>query len=110
MNYVKAILSGVAAIVAAELIPAMWWFVSGLNRQKATGLAAVAGGLTESLFSFTFWGLFILLFVLFFAASRLEHKALRVLLFWIPTIVISAVGALIFALFGYLIARFGRLG
>jgi hypothetical protein len=57
--------------------PALVFVVRNLNPSKATGLAAVAGGLLESLFSPLFWILAVLFFALFFAASRLESKPLR---------------------------------
>jgi len=60
----------------------------GISEQKATGLGAVVGGL----FSPLYWTLVLLFFALFFAASRLGNKILRVFLFWIPTLVVSAFG------------------
>src|ERR1022692_4451382 len=100
MNYVKGILSGLAAIFLAEFV-GPWSMFKGISEQKATGLGAVAGGLMWSAFSPLFWTLALLFFALFFAASRLGNKILRVLLFWIPTVTVSVLGVAIAALFTY---------
>jgi hypothetical protein len=103
MNYVKPILSAVAAIILAECVPGPWSAFRGMGNAKATGLAAVAGGFTASLFSPLFWALAVLFFAMFFAASNLGSKALRVLLFWIPTLTVSGASVTIPALVAYLI-------
>jgi hypothetical protein len=74
MNYTRGILSGVAAIFIAEFV-FVWPFLKGT---KATGLALFAA----SPLSPRFWIVGILLFGLFFAASRLHSKLLRLPLFW----------------------------
>ncbi|PYX95888.1 MAG: hypothetical protein DMG71_07790, partial [Acidobacteria bacterium] len=89
MDYFKGILSAIAAIFLAECVPGSWSVFKGISARKATGLGAVAGGLVESIFSPMFWILAVLFFTLFFAASRLANKPLRVFLFWIPTMLIS---------------------
>jgi len=103
MDYVKGILSGLAAIILAECVPGPWFAFRGISQEKATGLAAVAGGLAESALSPLFWILAALFFALFFAASRLRNKLLRVLLFWLPTLTVFvfciAIVALITSLF-----------
>jgi hypothetical protein len=106
MNYVKGILSGLAAIFLAEFVPGPWSMFRGISEQKATGLGAVAGGLMESAVSPLFWTLAFLFFALFFAASRLGNKILRVFLFWIPTLTVSVLGMAIVALFTYLFIHF----
>lgn len=106
MNYVKGILSGLAAIFLAELVPGPWSMFKGISEQKATGLGAVAGGLMGSAFSPLFWTLALLFFVLLFAASRLGNKILRVFLFWIPTLSISVLGMAIVALLTYVFIHF----
>jgi len=105
MDYFKGVLSGVAAILLAEFIPGSWSAFGGVFEQKATGLGAVAGGLTGSIFSPLFWLLAILFFALFFSASRLGNKLLRVFLFWIPTLLVSTLGIAIVALFTYFFLR-----
>lgn len=93
MNYVRGVLGGLAAIFIAELVFA-WPFLRGT---KATGLALFAA----SPFSPRFWIVGICLFVLFFAASRLHSKLLRLLLFWTPATVISTLGIALVALIAY---------
>lgn len=106
MNYVKGILSGLAAIFLAEFVPGPWSMFKGISEQKATGLGAVAAGLTGSAFSPLFWSVALLFFALFFAASRLGNKILRVFLFWIPTLTVSVLGLAIVALLTYVFIHF----
>jgi hypothetical protein len=104
MDYAKGILSGLVAVILAELVPGVLWvFTSGT---KATGLAAVAGAFVESLFSFRFWILAILFFAVFFAASKLGSKPLRVALFWIPALTVVSASVATVALFTYLFLHF----
>ncbi len=105
MNYAKGILSGLAAILLAEFIPGSSVF-KVISTEKATGLAALAGGLAESIFSLLFWILAVLFFAMFFSASRLENKFLRVFLFWFPTLSVSTFGLGIVALFTFVFIRF----
>ncbi len=97
MDHIKGILSGSAAIFVAEFV----FFWPLLNGSKATGLAALKGLLVESIFSPRFWVVGVLLFGLFFAASR-GRTVLRVLFFWIPTLTISALGFSIVAMYAFL--------
>jgi hypothetical protein len=101
MDYVKGILCGVAAVFMAEF--AYFWPL--LRGSKATGMAAFVAGLADSIISPTFWIVGILLFGLFFTASR-GSTVLRVLLFWIPTLVVSALGFGFVGLCTYLFIRF----
>jgi hypothetical protein len=97
MNYVRYILSGLAAILVGEFV-FFWPFLKG---SKATGLGAVAALFVESVFSPRFWIVGTLLFGLFVAASR-GSTVLRVLFFWIPTLFVSALGFAIFVMYAYL--------
>jgi hypothetical protein len=97
MDFVRVILSGLAAIFIAEFV-FFWPFLSG---SKATGLALGVALLVESLFSPRFWIVGVLLFGLFFAASR-GSTVFRVLFFWIPTVAVSALGSSILAMYAYL--------
>jgi hypothetical protein len=106
MTYVKGILSGFAAIILAEFVPGLWSAFADISREKATGLAVVAGGIVESLLTPRFWILAVLLFASFFAASRLGNKPVRIVLFWIPTLTVSALSFAIVGLFTYLSIRF----
>ena len=104
MEYVKGVLSGFAAIFIAESV----FFWPTLSATKATGLAAVVGLLVGSILSPRFWIIGVLLFGLFFAASRLGNKVLRVLLFWIPTLSVSCFTIAVVALIAYVLVRFGH--
>ena len=97
MDYVKGILSGLAAIFIAEFV-FFWPFLRGT---KATGMSVVAGLFVESIFSPRFWVVAVLSFGCFFAASR-GSTILRVLFFWVPTLVVSALGFAVVALYTYL--------
>ena len=106
MIYAKGILSGLAAFFLAEFVPGSWSVFRGISTEKATGLAAVAGGLAESIFSPLFWIVAALFFAMFFSASRFENKYLRVFLFWFPTVSVSTFGLGIVALFTFVFIRF----
>ena len=108
MDYVKGILSAFAAIFLAECVPGSWSIFRGISTEKATGLAAVAGGLVESILSPLFWILAVLFFALLFGASRLGNKSLRTFLFWIPALLLSTVGVSILALFTFVFIRFAH--
>jgi len=95
MSYVRGVLSALAAIFIAEFV-FIWPFLRG---SKATGLAV----LLASPLSLRFWIVGILLFGLFFAASR-GSAILRVLFFWIPTLVVSALGFAFLGLLTYVVA------
>ena len=95
MSYVTGVLSALAAIFIAEFV-SVWPFLRG---SKATGLAV----LLASPVSLRFWIVGILLFGLFFAASR-GSTILRVLFFWIPTLVVSALGFAFLGLLTYVVA------
>ena len=93
LAYVRALISGVAALLLAMLGPPL--FFSSQHRRAATGLGVFRA------FSPLCAILAIVLFAVFFAASRLHNKLLRVLLFWTPVTVISALGIGFLALFAY---------
>ena len=106
MDYAKRILCGFTAIVLAEFVPGSWSVFRGMSGTKATGLAAVAGGLVESLFSPLFWIIAIVIFALLLAASRLGNKPLRIVLFWIPSLTVCAASFAILSLWTFLIIHF----
>jgi len=91
--YLRVLLSGVAALRLGILGPPLIFSLQ--HREKATGLAVFRA------FSPLCAILAIVLFALFFAASRLHNKSLRLLLFWTPVTVISALGVGFLALFAY---------
>lgn len=108
MAYVRGALSAVAAILIALLGPGLLNAVRNIGQQKATGLGVIWGGFLESLLSPQFWILAVSFFGLFFAASRLNSKVLRVILFWTPTLVCSTLGLGLIAFFMYFWMHFRR--
>lgn len=108
MTYLRNTLAGLAAVMVGVLGPALVTIFRGVNGSKATGLAAVLGGLLESLFSPWCWLLALSFFGLFYGFSRLNSKALRIVLFWIPVSAFSTLGICILALFTYLWMKFPR--
>lgn len=106
--YFRGVLSGLAAIFLGLLLPGLLNAFRGISLEKATGVAAVAGGFVEAIFSPIFWILAIGFAALFFWASQLQNRILRVSLFWVPTFVISAFGLGLTTLFAYLFFRFRR--
>lgn len=106
MNYFKGILSALTAIIISELVPGPWSPYRGINGSKATGMAALAGSFVESLLSPLFWILVIVLFAIFFTASRHKNKPFRVVFFWIPTLTTSGLALAIVSLVAYAIIRF----
>ena len=65
MDYIKGILGGLTAIILAEFVTVYRLSFRGISGTKATGLAFVAGGLVESVFSPLFWILAVSFFALF---------------------------------------------
>ena len=102
MNYVKVILSGLAALFIAEIVCS--WSIFSPDGSKATGLAVVAAMTVENLLSPIFWMVAALSFGLFFVASR-ATTPWRVLFFWIPTVTVSVLGFGFVGMCAYLIMR-----
>jgi hypothetical protein len=65
---------------------------------RTVGFGAITATLLGSIVSAWCWLIVVVFFALFFLASRLGSKVLRVLLFWTPTLAISTLGFGIFAL------------
>jgi len=105
MVYVKAILSGMTAVIATELLT-IWWVLRPWSSQKATGIELIFAVLRASLVHAQPWILAIFLFATFFAASRLDSKTLRVVLFWIPTVTISCIRITLVSLVAHVITQF----
>jgi hypothetical protein len=97
----KILLSGITTITLLLIGGPIVMMYPAIRAEKATGLAAVAGGLTEALHTPLFWFAGVLFFFLFWWVGRLHSKILRVLLFWVPTVLLTVVGSLIFALVMY---------
>jgi hypothetical protein len=104
MSYLRPLLSGVAALIIA-LFGARH-FLKYIGEQKATDLNATAGGLLASFFSPLFWILAISFFAVFFFTSHVDCRAIRILLFWIPTLTVSTLGMGVLGLLAYVWLRF----
>lgn len=105
MAYAKGVLAGVAAIFAVLLLPGLVRAFWGISREKATGLAVVSAGLYEALLSPLFWVEVLCIFALFLASGRLGSKTLRVLLFWVPALMITTLGFAVIALLTFVLLR-----
>lgn len=100
-TYVKTLLGAVASLFLAILFPT-FALLRGISSEKATGLAAVAGGLMEGGFSPWFWIFYVLFFTTLYLTGNLASKFLRIILFWIPTLLICLAGLSLWTLFVYL--------
>jgi hypothetical protein len=104
MAYLRVALSGVAALFVAELAPffAVVLSVRGLSSMSGQGAVGFDPySFRVGIFSPWCWLIAVVSFALFFMASRLGSKSLRVLLFWTPTLAISTLGFSICALLTY---------
>jgi len=108
VTYLRGALSAIAAIFAVLLGAGLITSLREISSERRTGLGAVAGGLTESLLSPIFWLLAAAFFALFFVAGRIVNRPLRILLFWIPALVITTVGFSLIFLFAYAWLHFKR--
>jgi hypothetical protein len=98
MAYLRVALSGVAALFVAEIAP---FFALALSMRAVSGTGELGAvgfdpySLRRGFVSPWCWLIAVVFFALFFAASRLSSKVLRVLLFWTPTLAISTLCALL---------------
>lgn len=99
--YVKTALTSLTSMILAMFVPTFWSSVRNISQEKATGLAAVAGGLLENLYTGLFLILFLLFLAVFFLTGRLGNRSLRILLFWVPTIAVCVFSVSIWGLFAY---------
>ena len=90
MEYFRALLSGVAALLLGIFGPPL--FIAYQHGEKATGIDVFRAFLPLAAV------LAVVFFAVFFAASRLHRKSLRLLLFWTPVTVISTLGLGLLAL------------
>jgi hypothetical protein len=101
MNWMKGILSGLAAVSLSLLLPILGAIpgLKAVNEEHASGVGLVLGGFLENLSSPRFWILTLLFFVTFLATSRLGNKILRFLLFWVPVSLATTLGLILSAFF-----------
>ncbi len=97
----KFLLSGFSTItillIGGPLVVMYPW----LKQEKATGLAALAGAMTEAIFTPQFWVSAILLLLFFWYTSQLSNKIFRTVFFWIPTFFATVIGGAVFAIACY---------
>jgi|SRR5450432_623912 hypothetical protein len=101
MSWGRWILNGIASLFFAALGTIVLAVFREMSFAKTAGLAAVAGGLPGFLLwpAFIVFGLLFLL--LFYATGRLKNKPLRIVFFWIPTVLSCALGGMLLMLFLY---------
>ena len=102
MNYLKAVLSVVAAVTVVLLCPSVVMAVR--YHEKATGFAVFG----QMLLSPLFWLSVVVLAGLFWMAGRLRNNFLRILLFWIPATSIFAIGCIVLTFILYVFFHFRR--
>ena len=110
MNWVKGVLSTIAAVSLALILPTLIGLASGfkaISEEHATGVGLVLGGFIKQVYSAQFWVLAVLVFAFFFGASRLNNKVLRMLLFWLPASLSGLLGLMLAAFFfaGFVASR-----
>jgi len=110
---VRVALSGLAGIFVSLLALYLVFLARAGDLQAASGQHGAVGidvfSVLPRIFLWPwFWIIAISSFALFFAASRLSSRALRVLLFWTPTLVLSTMELTFFSLIAYLWLHSGK--
>ncbi len=108
MTYLRNALTALAAVLLGVLGPGLVMAFRPIGNSKAIGVSAILGYMLESLLSPWCWILAAACFGLFYVLGRLNSKALRVVLFWMPVSAISTLGVSMLVLFAYLWIRFDR--
>ena len=101
MSLTKFLLSGFSTITIILIGWPIVMMYPWLKQEKATSLAAVAGAITNAIFTPQFWASAILLLLFFWYTSQLRNKLLRLVLFWIPTVFATVIGGMVFAAASY---------
>jgi hypothetical protein len=79
--YLKTAVSSLASMILAMFVPTLWLSFRNISQEKATGLAAVAGGMFGNFFSGLFLILFLSVLAIFFMTSRLGNPVSRINIF-----------------------------
>jgi len=103
--YLKMLLTAIASLFLAVLLPSFASMFRLITSQRATGFTAVSGGLLERALSPWFWVSYLLSLSMFYVTAGLENRILRVFFFWIPSIAICVAGFGFWALFLYAMTR-----
>ena len=101
MSAFQNVLSAFAALLIA-FVGLPFYSTININNHKATGMTALVAMFYGNLFSPRSWLFAGVFFALFFAASRMASKPLRILLFWTPATTASILLIGIFGLYAYL--------
>ena len=101
-NYCAALINAVASLVLALLVPAFVFWYRDVVAEHAPGLTAVAGGMLEGFFSLRFAILFLVFFSCFYLARQSSKPWRRIVLFWIPASLVTALGLALWAGFMHL--------
>jgi hypothetical protein len=106
MDYVRGVLSGVAAIVIVALGRFFWFAFRTVDGPAVVDIGLIVFPLPHAARSPLFWLSLVCLFAIFFAVSRVKSRAVRVIFFWIPTVTACVVGATFSFLLTYLALGF----
>ncbi|HZQ20882.1 MAG TPA: hypothetical protein VFA90_19490 [Terriglobales bacterium] len=104
MTFGRGVLSVFAAVFGALFT--LFILESMQHPHTAIGFDAV---FESVLLSPRFWGIAVLFVGLLFLTNLLKNKALRVLLFWIPSVTLLLLGLGVCALYGYIWLHFRNM-
>lgn len=96
-NYFASLFNAAASLALAGMVPTLLRLFRDIATEHAPGLTAVAGGLLESFFSVRFGIFFLVFFSCFYLARHSSKPALRITLFWIPAVLLTALGLCLWA-------------
>lgn len=102
MSAFQTVLSAFTAAMIAFVARPLQIAMTPLNNSKATGMDLIVATFYRNLLSPWSWLLAAICFLLFFAASRITNKPLRILFFWTPTIMMSTLFIGIVTLYAYI--------
>jgi hypothetical protein len=108
MDWTKSILSAVSAVLLSLFLPTLLIIprvIKSIREGHATGFGLLFGGFSESLSSPRFWIFAVLFLILFLAASRIGNRALMLLLFWVPAILVATLGLMSLSLVAFVFIR-----
>jgi hypothetical protein len=108
MAYLKGVLATIASLFLALLTPELVWLIRVRGFEKATGADAFAAIFFESILSPWFWIPAIVFSLLFYLAGGSQNQGIRLVFFWIPTVVVSVGGFGLWVLIAILGLRFAR--
>ncbi len=99
MKFFKGAMSGLAAILLALMAPLILPAIRSGNNTISIRLETIE----RAFVSPGFWLVAIGLFALFFVASRARNRVLQIFGFWIPTLIVVAIGLTLTAVVAYVV-------